>query len=143
MTSQATEHLFWVPGLPGEVDSVAERAGELSATAGQDGEIASDLQFCLREALNNVVEHALDGTGETVEVRMTVQRRGFDVTISDSGRPMVRDDLRRRRPAIPPNAPALPERGFGLEIIHRCADRVIYGRRGGMNVLNMSRTARG
>ncbi len=143
MPSETTEHLFWIPSAFEEIDRLAERAGELSAEAGLDGDAADSLQLCLSETLNNVVEHGHSGDGsQQIEIRLTVDRQGFEVTVADSGQPIdesVFSPPRVDRSAAPGE---VADRGYGWSVIEGCVDRIEYRRSGQMNVLSLGRGSR-
>ncbi|MDG1351586.1 MAG: ATP-binding protein [Sulfitobacter sp.] len=98
------------------------------------------VQLVLAEALNNVVEHALAGTGgqTTVEIRGHHGASGLDLCIVDKGIAMP-DGVVPRLPApdVTVDVADLPDGGFGWFLIHTLAQDVTYVRRGKHNYLTL------
>lgn len=101
-------------------------------------EEAGTVELVLAEALNNVVEHALAGSGGTT--RIDIQGRhdaaGLHLLLIDRGSPMPAGKAPGgQAPEVAVETDALPEGGFGWFVIHTLARRVRYSRVGSENHL--------
>lgn len=120
------------------VRDALERTLRALAPLDLDIEERGTVELVLAEALNNIVEHAYDGTVEDGAIRLCCRhaRDGLHVTIRDSGRPMPDG----RTPVgeavnVEVDLPDLPEGGFGWFLIKDLAKDVVYRRDGDENHL--------
>lgn len=92
---------------------------------------AGKVEIILAEALNNIVEHALEPHGEDTEiwVRCTHARDGLHLLVIDKGRPMPNcAPPGINQPDVDVAVDNLPEGGFGWFMIHTLAQDVSYSR---------------
>lgn len=101
------------------------------------------VELVLAEALNNIVEHALDEVpGEEILVRLHLRASHLVVELQDSGRPPA-------RPGPYPSCHALaaqflqdvrepPDGGYGLFLIRSLTSDLSLSRRKGQNILRLS-----
>lgn len=110
----------------------------LEAGLGEQG--AFEVEVCAVEAVNNSVKHAYGGRpGNLVEVEVELGPQCLTIRVSDSGRALPAQLLRRRRGQIEaPNR--LRDNGRGLLIIHSLMDRVVYESKAGTNVMTLCRS---
>ena len=136
------EHHFSITSTFAEVADVAERAGDLCATAGAVA-LSDSLRLCLAEALNNVVEHAYRGEANgKIDIDLTVSPESFAVTVTDAGEPMPGGTLPAGDIDMSyDDIDELPEGGFGWMLIRSEVDRLDYERRGDRNVLSLGKRA--
>lgn len=129
--------------LAGAEDAVREGIAQALAwlaplNLNQDA--TATVQLVLAEALNNVIEHALAGTGGQARVKVFGRygADGLEVRIIDRGRPMPDGTVPRPDPPdVTVDVPDLPEGGFGWFMIHTLAQDVTYLRRGRFNHLTL------
>ena len=127
--------------FPGTPDGVREalfdvRSALTALHTGEEERFSAEL--VIAEALNNVVEHALNGM-EHAAFYLSLQRseNGVLVDIRDSGRPMPTGcPPLGRAPALSVELAALPEGGFGWFLIRELARDLEYGRVAEENTLS-------
>lgn len=96
---------------------------------------AYEMELCVVEAVNNVIEHAYDNQpGHAVYVVATVEDDRLCFAIRDRGTPM--DPTRLTAPAM---GNGLEDGGRGLAIIRTLMNDVSYVSRDGMNVLTLTK----
>jgi serine/threonine-protein kinase RsbW len=136
--SGAPPPLLWLV-FPAEAPAV--RTALLSverclAEAGIDLIDQATVELVLAEVLNNVAEHAYDGSapGE-VGLSLTLAGAALACRVSDGGRrfPGGRPPSPGRKP---PDPGALPEGGFGWSLIHALTRRLDYRHAEGRNLLS-------
>ncbi|WP_136806801.1 ATP-binding protein [Desulfosediminicola flagellatus] len=106
---------------------------------GMSESCADDVEICVVEGINNVIEHAyIHDPGKTVAIIVESNSTNLYIKIKDSGismgkltEPEIDVDLE--------NINTLPEGGFGLYIIHNLMDSVQYGSVDGTNTLSMTK----
>lgn len=104
-----------------------------------DGEWRDRVMIVLAEVLNNVVEHAF-ARRAAGRIDMTVRAGPRDVTldIADNGAPMPGNAPPAYRcPGVEAPRDALPEGGFGWNLIHDLARDVDYRRTENVNRLRL------
>lgn len=95
---------------------------------------AYEMELCIVEAVNNVIEHAYDNQpGHPVYIVVTVEADRICFEIRDAGTPL--DPIRLAAPVMG-NDPS-EDGGRGLAIIRTLMTEVSYVRRDGMNVLTL------
>ncbi len=95
------------------------------------------VELVLAEALNNVVEHAYEGT-HPGEIKLVLRhgRAGLLVEIRDGGKPMPNGRTPvGDHPSLSIADNELPEGGFGWFLIRELARDLIYDRENGENFL--------
>lgn len=95
------------------------------------------VEIVLAEALNNIVEHAYDGTdGGEIAVQAVLGSDGLTVTLSDHGAALPAQGLPSGRlPELGTGTAALPEGGFGWFLIRSLTREVHHAREAGTNRL--------
>lgn len=125
-------------------ECVAAAAAQISAKLQSwcAPEVAMDMEICLVEAANNVIEHAYQGEGHH-RLTLSALRRSRDqieILVIDDGKPIPADRL-AEVPVLPEfdafDLETLPEGGFGLALIWSLADKVQYETVGGRNVMTL------
>lgn len=110
---------------------------------GLDDEQTAEVCLVVAEALNNVVEHAYryaeDGD---IHINLAIEGNRLVVNIDDFGPefsiPGAQSQADPSRQALD----ALPEGGFGWNLIHMLTDKVHLKRKAGRNHLQMCKTVR-
>jgi len=98
----------------------------------------TSVELSLAEVLNNVVEHAYDGTTDgEVELRIWVQEPHLYFRVLDRGRPMPKGRLPLGSPAdVDREDFEQDEGGYGLYMIRQLARKLRYTRFGPYNQLS-------
>jgi len=125
-------------------ECVAESAAAISALLSSwcAPDVAIDMETCLIEAANNVIEHAYKGEGHH-SLTITIHRRlkdSIEILVIDDGSPIPAERL-ASVPALPEfdafDLASLPEGGFGMALIWALADKVHYESADGRNVMTL------
>jgi serine/threonine-protein kinase RsbW len=100
-------------------------------------EAGARLELVLAEALNNVAEHAYRGRADGwILVELDLAEGWIAGRIRDAGRPMPGGALPvGRAHALDVPTEALPEGGFGWQMIHALTAQLAYAREAGQNRL--------
>lgn len=142
MSETCEELQFTISSSFEAVADLAERVSTVCAPRyGRRSDVVDTLRLCLAEALNNIVEHAYDGAdGRPIFARVQLRPSGYDVVLVDEGKPMPGGTLPAGRLDFDnENLDFLPEGGFGWVLIRSQMDAIDYERRGGRNVLRLSK----
>lgn len=117
-------------------DALAATKASISTFALLSEEVFA-AELVLAEALNNVVEHALQNVNEPwFHLEVARHGRGLNVLITDPGSPMPDGHLPiGTRPALHSQPEDLPESGFGWFLIRELARDLDYRREEGLNTL--------
>jgi len=118
---------FLVAATHEEVSRAVARFGEL-LPAGLQAQDGHAVEIAMAEILTNIVEHGYGGAGgPSIRVLWHPGERQLDVEVWDQGRPIPADRLSAVRAEFDPtDLAALPESGFGLELIRSAFDKVEY-----------------
>lgn len=125
-------------------DCVAAAAATISAKLQSwcTPDVAMDMEICLVEAANNVIEHAYQGEKHH-SLTLSVHRSSPDqieILVIDDGKPIPAEKL-AEVPVLPEfnafDLESLPEGGFGLALIWSLADKVRYESANGRNVMTL------
>lgn len=94
--------------------------------------IADELDFCLNELLANIVDHAFDDD-EVHDVRVDLTRDAESVflTLEDDGRAF--DPIAGDTYIEPATLDLAGHRGYGVHLVRRFTDELLYRRDGGRN----------
>lgn len=97
------------------------------------------VEIVLAEALNNIVEHAYDGTeGGEIALQAVLGPDGLTVTLSDHGAALPAPGLPAGHlPELGTGTAALPEGGFGWFLIRSLTREVHHAREAGANRLTL------
>ncbi|MCE8007211.1 ATP-binding protein [Aestuariivita sp.] len=119
-------------------DLLIELRSALSA-ARLESDLSSSVEIAVAEGLNNIVEHACAGVVDgLIRVEMRVNAAHVFVQMLDSGEALPDWILPEGRAAdLSVARGALPEGGFGWNMIRNLADRLDYSRINGTNLLKM------
>jgi serine/threonine-protein kinase RsbW len=99
-------------------------------------EAAADVELCVVEAVNNVIEHAYrEAPGHPVEVAVRIQDAVLRITVRDRGRSMDWCAVCAQADAYA--ADALRDGGRGVFIMRSLMDRLSYRVARGWNELTM------
>ena len=135
--------LVFAGGIPGRFDAVSDLLVSLRRelrTRGAPHAVDATWELVLAELLNNIVEHAYAGQ-DRAEIVYWLHFRpcGLQGRVTDHGRPMPGLALPRgEAAALEVAQDALPEGGFGWNLIRRLARDLDYRREGGMNRLDFT-----
>lgn len=112
---------------------------EQLAVLGLPAHRAGDIQLVLAEVLNNVVEHAYQGSGQgEIHLHMVKSPEQLDFCVCDAGRPLPGEELPKACfPDLNVPTDGLPEGGFGWCLIHELTSALGYERVEGRNVLTL------
>jgi serine/threonine-protein kinase RsbW len=133
MNDIAEMHLN-IPANAEEIPEAAELVARFAASAGLDKQACFQIQVVVAEALNNIVDHGLDGEGsDSVHIHCGVVEDDLEINIRDEGRPY--DQLPSQRF---PDGRA--EGGRGWPIIVSWADSIEYRSARGRNELTLRKT---
>lgn len=125
-----------------DVGAVGEAVHAMAQTV-WPADLVGDLQTCVVEAVNNVIEHAYRGEpGHSLTVSVGIGDDGMaEIVLEDHGQPLPAALLAGAPPAMPDfdadDLDSIPEGGFGLALIWTLVDEVRYESRDGTNVLRM------
>ncbi len=130
--------------LPGDIlfarlasqtaSSIARLLADDQQTETESCVFAHAFELAVTEAFTNSVTHAPENaTSAMVTVTFLFEQPHLTVSISDANEPFTIET-----PA--PDIESFPENGFGLLIIRKLMDRVIYRRDGEWNILSMSKS---
>jgi serine/threonine-protein kinase RsbW len=102
-------------------------------SGGMDDDSRAIAELVLAEVLNNVVEHAYGGTGGRIDLSFRRGNGCLIFRVADAGRPYPAGGV----PSLTFPAPIHDtcEGGFGWGLVHALAERVVYRRVGGVNIL--------
>ena len=93
------------------------------------------LELVLAEVLNNIVEHAYDAEGGSVDLSVAITSDGVRCRVADQGRSVPSAVLTG---AMLPEADDLPEGGWGWYLVTTLAEDIRYQQENGWNVLRMT-----
>jgi serine/threonine-protein kinase RsbW len=122
---------------PEEVMRAVEALQEFAQTTGVPEKMIFGLALALEECGSNIVNHALQRDAQ----------RKFQVVIENSGGSFV-IELRDRGPEFDPTAVAErkseasdddPPGGWGIQLVRRYADEILYQREAGENILRVAK----
>ncbi len=89
-------------------------------------DLAYQIELCVVEILNNVIEYGYGmQKGNPIEVRCRFEQSSVRIAVVDQARPMESFEI----PQVdynPHDVENLPERGFGLFLVHEIMDEVTY-----------------
>jgi anti-anti-sigma factor len=127
----AVNRLDEIERISREVDAFARR---LALPLG----MVFDVNLALDEVLTNIITYAYDDDAEhQIVVRLRVERERFTVDVEDDGREF--DPLSTAEPDLAAPVEERPVGGLGLSLVRRLVSELAYDRRGGWNVLTMTR----
>lgn len=143
MSMNEQNHQFSITSSFQNVADLAEEVSDLCrANSGIDEDSADTLRLCVAEALNNIVEHAYNGSdGKPIYANVQFHDDRYEVMLIDEGKAMpggkipdgsVDFDL--------DDIDELPEGGFGWMLIRDQMDTIDYERRDGCNYLRMEKS---
>jgi len=106
---------------------------------GLDESDAARVELAIVEAVNNAIEHASGGLpGHQVDISVTIQTGVMIVTVSCVGPPIP--NFKEIGVINDPSGKFdLPERGWGLQIIHEVMDNVHFEKFGDRQILTMKK----
>ena len=125
---------------------LAEEVSNLCRTRNRHNSDAVDtLRLCIAEALNNIVEHAYDGTeGKPIYADVRFKPNSYEVMLIDEGKPLPGGQIPCGNVEFDADdMDELPEGGFGWMLIRSQMDAVEYERRDGCNVLRLEKNMEG
>ena len=99
--------------------------------------MATDIEFALVEAANNIVQHGYGETGEgSLDMHIETDATSVTVSLCDRGIPMPQGMMKGdvEMPSFD------MESGRGIAIMQACVDRIDYETRDGLNSLRMVKT---
>ena len=138
--------VFCALATPHGIRHVLERACMRLLSCGLSQEPCGRFELLAAEAMNNIAEHAYAGVAPpgwiTLEVRL--HRTCLVGRLTDGGRPMPNCALPEGQCPLDLDGPndagisALPEGGFGLQLMQALARDLRYARRGGYNALTFA-----
>lgn len=128
--------------IDSDLDNVGLVGSSIKALAmhfGMSECCADDVEVCVVEGINNVIEHAytykpdnmvttIVGTDST---NMIIEVKDFGISMGKLTRPDINID--------PEDLNSLPEGGFGLYLIHNLMDSVSYSSSDGINTLTLTK----
>ena len=132
------EVVFQLPATNEGVRTGVMNVSRLIRDFGASEDDLTAIELALAEVLNNVVEHAYDGTVEgDMEIRVDNQAPDIHFRILDSGRPMPNGRLPRGSAADAELEDfEQDEGGYGLFMIRQLAKKLRYSREGHHNQLS-------
>ncbi len=121
------------------IELVGEALRALGPTCGLSEAESYRIELGVVEALNNVVEHAMDQMQDrSIDTTLCMRSDRLEIIISDGGTP--RPSGLEPTYDFDPEVPASwPEGGMGLYIIHEVMDDVAYMRDGDQNRLTLTK----
>lgn len=124
------------------VRQAAERMRSVLAAHGCGAEALAEIELCVVEAMNNVVEHGYGlREGHPIELSLWWGTDGLVIELRDQGSPIPEEALASA--ALPSveteDLQQLPDRGWGLGLLHELMDEVRYEARAEGNLLRLVR----
>jgi len=104
----------------------------------------SSVELAVVEAVNNSIEHAYQSeSGNSVEVSFEYDENCLNIKVSDYGVPMPKSIAGQfstdvKMPASNVELDALPESGWGMQLLKSVCDEVSYQRKHSCNTLSLS-----
>ena len=102
---------------------------------------ASLFETAISEAMSNIIQHSLAGSGVTrFDIALLRTARGIEVLFEDRGRGMAIEDFANRPASVdfdPGDLASVPESGMGIALIKSLMDDVEYSREQGVNRLRL------
>jgi len=132
------EVVFHLPATNEGVRTGVLNVSRLIRDCGASEEDLTLIELALAEVLNNVVEHAYDGTVDgDMEIRVLNQAPQIHFRILDAGRPMPKGRLPMGNAADTSLEDfQQDEGGYGLHMIRQLARKLRYSREGHQNQLS-------
>lgn len=110
-------------------------------------EVIEDASIVLAEVFNNIIEHAYDTAGESKEprgtdqidmrLRLTSGALLIDVYDTGANKNFCATPAPARKTQKPMSLAELPDSGFGLVLIDRLSDKIVFTREHGRNHLHI------
>jgi anti-anti-sigma factor len=125
-----------------EIERIGREVDVFARRLGLPLGLVFDVNLALDEVLTNIMSYAYDDE-ETHEIviRLRVERDRFVVDVEDDGREF--DPLSTVEPSFEGPVEERPVGGLGLALVRRLVSELEYDRRGGWNVLTMTRYLEG
>ncbi|MEL6585384.1 MAG: ATP-binding protein [Pseudomonadota bacterium] len=122
------------------VQQELSRISALSAAGDLAEDRRDDMLIVLGEVLNNIVEHAFEGSDAGwIDCRISRCANRLCIMTRDEGRPLPPSLLTKGSlPDFGDSVDDLPEGGFGWFIIHSLVDDMLYERTGGQNLMSFT-----
>lgn len=124
------------------VRQAAERLRSVLTAHGCGTDALAEIELCVVEAMNNVVEHGYGlSEGHPVELSLWWGADGLVIELRDEGSPIPEEALASASlPSVETeDLQELPDRGWGLGLLHELMDEVRYEARPEGNVLRLVR----
>lgn len=145
MSAGTQPRLLLQVSLTSELSAVrlaAARMGSALAAQGIGAEARAEIELCVVEAMNNVVEHGYGlCAGQPFELSLWWSEHGLVIELRDEGRPIPEGMLDQA--SLPEvgdgDIQDLPDRGWGLGLLRELMDEVHYESRQGGNLLRLVR----
>lgn len=136
---EAGEIKFTFDSRDENVSTVGELVKKLCEMIPISEKLAYQIELCVVEACNNVVEHSyLDKPGNNVELVFFSDGKQIRLTIIDSGIPR-KNKIKDAIEFNPDDVNTLPEGGMGLYIIKEIMDENEYYSENGKNYFTLTR----
>ncbi len=131
-------HTLTIPSSTRYLEDVRQFVESHASRAKFSEDIVEQLKMAVDEACANVIEHAYKGQDEhAIDIAVIVKPDRFTVRIRDEGVGFNQSSY--SEPDIRQLAKARQSGGFGVHIIRKLMDQVEYGKRGGKNVLSLTK----
>ena len=121
------EKKFKLHGKSEELAAVRSDLKELLLDWGLADKWIEDFILAVQETLTNVIRHAYENKGGTIEVILRNDSDRVEVVVEDQGKSF--DSSKVKEPELPPRKPG----GMGLYLIKRLMDEVQYKSSGNKN----------
>jgi serine phosphatase RsbU (regulator of sigma subunit)/anti-sigma regulatory factor (Ser/Thr protein kinase) len=127
-------HYLSLDSSPASSGEASVWARTLAAQAGLPGELASELDLCIIELVNNVVDHAYSSIPGEIEIELDLNHSEAVFTVMDSGPAFNPLDLPPPKKAR--TLEEAPVGGLGVHLVRETATACRYERRAGRNRLS-------
>lgn len=128
----STVHTLTIPSSTRFLEDVREFVTTHATEAGFSETSVEQLKMAVDEACTNVIEHAYEGMSEQpIEIRIMILSDKLKIRIRDKGRQF--DEVSYEEPNLVQYAKSRKSGGFGVHIMRKLMDDVIYRTGGGFN----------
>ena len=121
-----------------ELGPLAEKIDLFVETHGLPPKLAHELNICLDEIVSNVIKYGYpDGGQHLIEIRLDLTPAGLVTEVEDGAQPF--NPLEAKEPDVDKPLEEREIGGLGIFLVKKLMDQVSYERRGGRNVLTLTK----
>ncbi|MDE2995371.1 MAG: ATP-binding protein [Bacteroidota bacterium] len=125
-----------IPSSTRFLEDVREFVSMHAEEADFSDQVVEQLKMAVDEACTNVIEHAYEGQSEQpIDITITITSENLTIRIRDKGRHF--DQQAYREPDLIQYAKTRKSGGFGVHIMRKLMDEVVWRTTGGYNECRM------